>query len=186
MTHENSISLIYLPLNGSFLNIPPFPFFQIRSIAHNKNPGNAGNYQIFENLDFLFQTLKDSTYIYQNNDVKTLNPNKTQINWYFSPNLTNLQKYQISFYGCWNVAKIHFYIQHFLPKKTIYIFIQSKKDFSFVRILSFKKNIFIFNQNILVFKKFLFSNEFFFVWKIYFYSIGKNVLNEIFLFNHFG
>ena len=61
------------------------------------------------------------------------------------------------------LQKYIFIFNIFLPKKTIYIFIQSKKDFSFVRILSFKKNIFIFNQNVLVFKKFLFSNEFFFV-----------------------
>ena len=61
------------------------------------------------------------------------------------------------------LQKYIFIFNIFLPKKTICIFIQSKKDFSFVRILSFKKNIFIFNQNVLVFKKFLFSNEFFFV-----------------------
>ena len=34
-------------------------------------PGNAGNYQFFENVDFLFQALKDSVYICQNNDFKT-------------------------------------------------------------------------------------------------------------------
>ena len=51
-------------------------------------------------------------------------------------------------------------------QKYIFIFnilYSIKKYFSFVRILSFKENIFIFNQNILVFKKILYSNRFFFV-----------------------
>ena len=42
----------------------------------------------------------------------------------------------------------------FLSKKTIYLYVQSKEYFSFVRILPFKENIFVFIQNILVFKKF--------------------------------
>ena len=44
-----------------------------------RKPGNAGNYQFFENVDFLFQALKGSVYICQNNDVKTSNFSKTQI-----------------------------------------------------------------------------------------------------------
>ena len=45
-------------------------------------PENTGNYQFIENVDFLFQALKDSAYICQNNYVKTLNSNKTQISLY--------------------------------------------------------------------------------------------------------
>ena len=44
-----------------------------------RKPGIAGNYQFFENVDFLFQALKDSAYIRQINDVNDfefqLNPN---------------------------------------------------------------------------------------------------------------
>ena len=39
--------------------------------------------------------------------------------------------------------------------------------------MSFKENIFIFNQNVTVFLKALYSNGYFFVQKIYFYSIEK-------------
>ena len=45
-----------------------------------RKPGNVGNYQFFVNVDFLFQALKDSVYTCQDNDVETLNSNKTQIN----------------------------------------------------------------------------------------------------------
>ena len=45
----------------------------------------------------------------------------------------------------------------FLSKK-LYIFLFNQKKFCLVRISSFKENMFIFNQNILLFKKFLYAN----------------------------
>ena len=55
-----------------------------------------------------------------------------------------------------------FNIFYFLSKIYLYS-IKKKKKNSVVRILSFKENIFMFNQNILVFKIFSYSIGFFFV-----------------------
>ena len=73
----------------------------------------------------------------------------------------------------------------FFYLKTMYISIQPKKYFCCVRILLFKENIFILNQNILLFKKFSYSTGVFFINKIYLYSDKKNVFNETFLLSDF-
>ena len=73
----------------------------------------------------------------------------------------------------------------FFYLKTMYISIQPKKYICCVRILLFKENIFILNQNILLFKKFSYSTGVFFIKKIYLYSDKKNVFNETFLLSDF-
>ena len=71
---------------------------------------------------------------------------------------------------------IFFYLKNYIHSYSI------KKYFSFVRILSFKENIFIFNQNILVFKKFLYSNGFFFrIKNIFSFNRKKCVQWNIFI-----
>ena len=82
------------------------------------------------------------------------------------------------------VAKILFYIQCFLSKKLFIFIFNGKKYFYYVKILSFKENIFIFNQNIFVFKNFYFHPDFFYLKNIFIQS-KINAFNEIFLFNDF-
>ena len=55
-----------------------------------------------------------------------------------------------------------------------------RKYFCYVKILSFKENIFIFNQNIFVFKIFYFHPGFYI-----FVQSKINGFNKIFLFNDF-
>ena len=61
------------------------------------------------------------------------------------------------------VAKILFYIQCFLSKKLFIFIFNGKKYFCYVKILSFKENIFIFNQNVFVFKNCYFHPGFFYI-----------------------
>ena len=58
LTHENSIPLIYLPLEWSFLNIPPFPFFRIGSITQNENPEMPGIINSLKMLIFFYKLSK--------------------------------------------------------------------------------------------------------------------------------
>ena len=79
-------------------------------------------------------------------------------------------------------------IQCFLSKIYIYIYIfifNEKKYFCYLKILSFKENIFIFNQNIFVFKKSYFHPGFLYIKKYMFIQSKVHGLNEIFLFNDF-
>ena len=77
-----------------------------------------------------------------------------------------------------------FIFNNFLSKNYVYLY-SIKKYFCCVRILLFKENIFILNQNTLLFKKFSYSTGVFFINKIYLYSDKKNVFNETFLLSDF-
>ena len=74
-----------------------FSKFSVVSVFSNwlhnseRKAGNTVNLQLFENFEFFFRVLKDSTYISQNKDFNSLNFNKTQINW-----INNHQKTQIN------------------------------------------------------------------------------------------
>ena len=74
----------------------------------------------------------------------------------------------------------------FFYLKTIYIYIQSKKYFCCVRILSFKENIFILNQNILLFKNSYIQPEFFSYKKYIFIHAKKMCSMKLFYSMIFG
>ena len=80
LTHENSISLMYLLLKWNFLNFLTFPSFRIGSILQSKIPKRRKLFNYLKTWNFLFQVLKDSTYIYQTKNFKSLNSNNSQIN----------------------------------------------------------------------------------------------------------
>ena len=70
------------------------------------------------------------------------------------------------------LQKYIFIFNIFYLKNYIYLY-STKKYFSFVKMLSFKENIFIFSQNILLLKRFFYPTGFCFVKEIYFYSVKK-------------
>ena len=74
----------------------------------------------------------------------------------------------------------------FFYLKTIYIYIQSKKYFCCVRILSFKENIFVLNQNILLFKNSYIQPEFFSYKKYIFIHTKKMCSMKLFYSMIFG
>ena len=83
------------------------------------------------------------------------------------------------------LQKCFFIFNVFLSKK-LYIFtFNEKKNVCYVRILSFKENIFMFSQNILLHLKFFISFRGFLCKKYIFIQSKINALNEIFLFNDF-
>ena len=82
------------------------------------------------------------------------------------------------------LQKCFFIFNVFYLKNYIYLH-SMKKNVCYVRILSFKENIFMFSQNILLHLKFFISFRGFLCKKYIFIQSKINALNEIFLFNDF-
>ena len=87
MVDDNSTIVIYLFLKGDLLKFPSSPSFRIGSIAQKENLETLWVFKPLETLNFLCQTLRNSTSICQNNDFSSRISSKYQLKYYLSTNL---------------------------------------------------------------------------------------------------
>ena len=80
LTHENSISLIYLLLKWNFLNILSFPWFLIGSIAQSKYQEMLEIIKSLKTWIFFFKLSKTLPTYARTMMLRLWNSNKTQIN----------------------------------------------------------------------------------------------------------